>query len=142
MNTFFCENCQWLLSGVIPTIIAIIVSIIIYRRSRERKERKKPEIKGRKLLSKIRKKVLSAKTLNELKETEFELEEYKKTFPLTFEVSELDELIKRGISYEIANAAYGRMQYCLHPMGCLTAIIVIVVLLIILGAILIWIFTI
>ena len=108
---------------------------------RERKERKKPEIKGKKLLSKIRKEVLSAKTLNELKETEFELEEYKKTFPLTFEVSELDELIKQGIRYEIANADnLPRMQYCLHPMGCLRMIIVIVVLLIILGAILIWIF--
>jgi len=141
MNAFFCENYQWLLSGVIPTIIAIIVSIIIYRKSRERKERKKPEIKGKKLLSKIRKKVLSAKTLNELKETEFELEEYKKTFPLTFEVSELEELIKRGIRYEIANADYiPSAQYCLHPMGCLTTIIVIVVLLIILGVILIWIF--
>ena len=34
-------------------------------------------------------KVLSAKTLRELKEAEFELDEFQKLFPPTFEISEL-----------------------------------------------------
>jgi len=58
------------------------------------------EINEKKELSNMRKKVLSAKTLRELKEAEFELDEYKKIFPPTFEISELTGLIKQSIRYE------------------------------------------
>ena len=100
MNVFWGNNYQWLLSGILPTMITIIASIIFYKKGRVKKDKKKPEIKGKNLLSKIRRKFLTAKTLKELKEAEFELDEYKKTFPLTFEVSELAGLIKQSIRFE------------------------------------------
>ena len=59
-----------------------------------------PEINGKNELSNLRKKVLSAKTLRELKEAEFELDEFQKLFPPTFEISELTHLIKQSICYE------------------------------------------
>jgi len=58
------------------------------------------EINGKNESSNLRKKVLSAKTLRELKEAEFESDEYEKLFPPTFEMSDLTHLIKRSIRYE------------------------------------------
>ena len=57
------------------------------------------ENNGKDELSKIRKKVLSAKTERELKAAKFELNEYQKIFPLTFEISELANFINKSILY-------------------------------------------
>ena len=112
MKDFLENNYQWLLSGIIPTTIAVIVSVLIYKKGQMKKNRKKPKINGENTLSKIRKKVLSAKTLKELKEAKFELEEYKAIFPFNFEVSELEELIKQSIHYETTQVQNKEKYYC------------------------------
>jgi hypothetical protein len=57
-------------------------------------------------LSRIRKKVISAQTLRELREAEFEFYKYKKLFPLTFEVSEFETWIKECIRRETTEKEY------------------------------------
>lgn len=51
-------------------------------------------------LSEIYRKVLSAETERDLRMAKFDLENYKKIHPITFDVEELEARIKMGIRYE------------------------------------------
>ena len=66
-------------------------------------------------LSEIYRKVFSAETERELRMAKYDLDNYKKIHPITFEVEELEERIKMGIIYEVSEMRNVEARYQVHP---------------------------
>ncbi len=67
-------------------------------------------------LSQIRRKVLAAENERDLRLVGFELQEYKKQYPISFEVEELDLMIKKGIRYEVLEMSKMEEHACMEEI--------------------------